>query len=74
MIVGSKKAIFKYMNDQIWISWCLSQAGRKVLIKSTLQSIPYYVMSVFIFPETLTNEIEKMLNPFCWSRSTKNSR
>ncbi|MCH88259.1 pentatricopeptide repeat-containing protein, partial [Trifolium medium] len=55
-----------------WSSRHLSQAGREVMIKSVLQSIGSYVMSIFLLPKILIAEIEKMLNSFWWGRG--NSR
>jgi len=58
-ISRSKKPTFKYVKDRIWNrigSWskqCLSQAGKDVLIKSALQFIPSYVMSVFFCQELM---------------------
>jgi hypothetical protein len=72
MIGRSKKAIFSFIKDRIWKkinSWsskCLSKAGREVLIKSVLQSIPTYFMSIFQIPSSLCDEIEKMMNFFWW--------
>lgn len=43
------------------------------MIKLVLQSIPYYIMSVFIFPDATVNDIEKMLNLFWW-RGGSNSK
>jgi len=58
-----------------WSSRCFSQAGREVLIKSFLQSIPSYLMSVFLLPSgSLINEIKKMLNSFWWGHNSTNSR
>jgi len=80
MIGRSKIETFKFVKDQIWNrinSWssrCLSKAGREILIKSVLQSIPLYVMSVFLLLGTLINEIEKMLNAFWWVHNSTNSR
>ncbi|RHN81910.1 hypothetical protein MtrunA17_Chr1g0204171 [Medicago truncatula] len=80
MIGHSKHATFKFVKDRIWNkinSWssrCLSQAGREVLIKSVLQSIPSYVMSIFLLPGSIINEIEKMLNFFWWGHNSANSR
>lgn len=80
-IIGrSKKATLKFVNDRIWnrintwSSRCLSQAGREILIKSVLQSIPLYVISIFLLPVTLLNEIKKMLNSFWWGQNSTNSR
>jgi len=55
MIGRTKHATFKFIKDRIWNkinSWssrCLSQAGREVLIKSVLQSIPSYVINFSFF-------------------------
>jgi hypothetical protein len=49
----SGKSTFKFIKDRIWKkinSWsnkCLSHAGRGVMIKSILQTIPSYIMSIF---------------------------
>jgi len=70
MVGRSKSGTFKFIKDRVWAkinSWssrCLSQAGREVLIKFVLQSIPSYIMSTFLLPNTLIKEIEKMLNVF----------
>jgi len=51
-----KTELFGFVRDRVWDkikSWnglSLSQAGRKVLIKSVLQSIPSYVASCHKFP------------------------
>jgi hypothetical protein len=65
MVGRSKKATFGYVKDSVWRkinSWrgrSLSKAGKEVMIKSVLQAIPSYVMSVYLLPESLINDIEK---------------
>ena len=65
MVGRSKEATFGFIKDRIWHkinSWsskCLSKAGREVLIKSVLQSIPSYIMNVFLLPNKLVDAIEK---------------
>jgi hypothetical protein len=72
MIGRSKEATFGFIKDRIWHkinSWsskCLSKAGREVLIKSVLQYIPSYIMSVYLLPNKLVDAIEKMINAFWW--------
>ncbi|GAU47759.1 hypothetical protein TSUD_387180 [Trifolium subterraneum] len=52
MVGRSKKAIFSYIKDRIWKrinSWrgrALSKADKEIMIKSVLQAIPSYVMSI----------------------------
>jgi hypothetical protein len=70
MIGRNRTAIFAYIKDRVWQrinSWsskCLSKAGREVMIKSVLQAIPSYVMSLFQLPTTLITTIERMMNSF----------
>ncbi|XP_024630544.1 uncharacterized protein [Medicago truncatula] len=57
MVGRSKEATFGFIKDCIWHkinSWsskCLSKASREVMIKSVLQYIPSYIMSVFLLPD-----------------------
>ncbi|GAU22925.1 hypothetical protein TSUD_326970, partial [Trifolium subterraneum] len=79
MVGRSKKAIFSYIKDRIWKrinSWrghALSKAGKEIMIKSVLQAIPSYVMSMFILPASLIDDIEKMINVFWWRGGNTNN-
>lgn len=72
MVGRSKKVIFSTLKERIWKKLngykekLLSQAGREVLIKSVLQAIPIYVMSIFRIPDTLIDEIHSLLARFWW--------
>ncbi|PNX78963.1 ribonuclease H, partial [Trifolium pratense] len=78
MIGRKKKVIFSYIKDRIWKrinSWrgrALSKAGKEVMIKSVLQAIPSYVMSIYLLPESTIQEIERMINSFWWGGGAKN--
>jgi hypothetical protein len=78
MVGRSKKATFAYIKDRIWRkinslrSRPLSKAGKEVMIKSVLQSIPAYVMSIYLLPDSLINEIERMINAFWWGGGNNN--
>ncbi|XP_024634347.2 uncharacterized protein [Medicago truncatula] len=80
MVGRSKKATFSFIKDRVWQkinSWsskCLSKAGREVMIKSVLQSIPSYIMSIFRLPNQLLDEIEKMMNTFWWGHGGSNNK
>jgi hypothetical protein len=65
-----KKAMFGYLKDRMWKkvqSWSgnyLSKAGREVLVKSIVQAISVYCMSTILLPESLDEELERMINYF----------
>ena len=46
---------------QGWKEKLLSQAGKEVMIKAVVQSIPTYSMSVFKLPVSLCKDIEAMI-------------
>ncbi|KAL0406176.1 UNVERIFIED_CONTAM: putative mitochondrial protein [Sesamum latifolium] len=72
----SKKEIFDGLKERIWRklnTWSLkqlSQAGRAVLLKAVLQTIPSYAMSCFRIPETLLLELESFMANFFWNCGT----
>ena len=78
MVGRSKKATFTYIKDKIWRkinSWrgrSLSKAGKETMIKSVFQSIPSYIMSIYLIPQSIVNDIERMLNSFWWGEGTQN--
>jgi len=62
-----KKACFNHIKEWIWArmqGWkekLLSQAGKEIMIKVVVQSIPTYSMSVFRLPIGLLKDIEAMI-------------
>ena len=52
------------------VSW----AGREVLIKAVAQAIPTYLMSVFKFPNILTDSIQSTINRFWWGHNQDNQK
>lgn len=80
MIGRNRTAVFSYVKDRVWqkintwSSKCLSKAGREVMIKSVLQAIPSYIMSIFMLPSNIISTIEKMMNAFWWGHGGSNNR
>lgn len=79
-VVGrSKKEVFNFVKDRVWDRvkrWSgrdFSMAGREVLIKAVLQAIPTYVMSCFLLPSTLLNDIEIIVRRFWWGENANTS-
>jgi len=50
-----------------WKSSCLSRAGRLVLVKSVLNSLPLYYLSLFKVPKKVANDIVRLQRKFLWS-------
>ncbi|GJX84964.1 RNA-directed DNA polymerase, eukaryota, reverse transcriptase zinc-binding domain protein [Tanacetum coccineum] len=51
-----------------WKNKCLSYAGRLQLISSILESIHVYWASVFLLPQGVIKDINKILKGFLWSQ------
>ncbi|KAL9672598.1 hypothetical protein QQ045_028849 [Rhodiola kirilowii] len=75
LIAGQRKIeIFREILEKVWRrvkdwkSRLLSVGGREILIKSILQAIPTYMMSVYRFPHKVLNEIYKLMQHFWWDK------
>ncbi|CAN1157596.1 Putative ribonuclease H protein At1g65750 [Linum perenne] len=69
----SRKETFTFLIErmekqgQAWKGRMLSQSGRETLIKSVIQAIPTYLMSLFYLSATLTKRMDTMVRNFFWS-------
>lgn len=52
-----------------WKAKTLSLAGRKILAKAVLSSIPYYTMQSTLLPKGVTRKIEQLIRSFLWDSS-----
>jgi ribonuclease HI len=43
------------------------------MIKSVLQAIPAYIMNIYLLPDNLIQDIERMINAFWWGGGSNNS-
>uniref|UniRef100_A0A803P703 Uncharacterized protein n=1 Tax=Cannabis sativa TaxID=3483 RepID=A0A803P703_CANSA len=76
-IIGRKKTvILGFLKNKIinclnsWNGKFLSRAGKEVLLKFVIQSLPTYAMSVFLIPLETCQEIEKIMANFWWKTSS----
>ncbi|CAN0907190.1 Transposon TX1 uncharacterized 149 kDa protein [Linum grandiflorum] len=71
----SRKETFGFLLDRLsamaqsWKCRLLSHARKVTLIKSVLQAIPSYIMSLFILPTNLINKMNTMIRRFFWAGS-----
>ena len=80
-LVGkSRMAAFRCIKDRVWKrmqDWkvkFLSQAGKEILLKSVIQAIPMYGMSVFLLPKSLCAEINTLTTRFWWGHKEKDRK
>lgn len=76
-----KSAMLGFLKERVyskirnWNGKHVSSSGKEILIKSVVQSLPTYTMSVFLLPLEITREIEKSISKFWWNNSqTSGSR
>lgn len=73
LIGRSKTEVFAYLKERVWKKthgWkekLLSKRGKEILIKSVLQAIPTYAMSVFKLPMILCKELQGLTRKFGWN-------
>ena len=66
-----KLVVDKIQNRLIsWKAKFLSKAGRLTLIKSVLNSLPIYYMSMFKMPKAIALKIVKLQRSFFWGGSS----
>lgn len=51
-----------------WKKRTLQQVGRNVLIQSVALSIPLYVMQTYLLPQSICNELDKLVRDFWWGK------
>ena len=56
------------MNEKIegWDKKTLSKGGKEVLLKTIAQSLPNFVMSVFLLPLHLCHDLEELMCKLWW--------
>ncbi|XP_048491634.1 uncharacterized protein LOC125492926 [Beta vulgaris subsp. vulgaris] len=71
----SKKVLFRELLDRMWKKlrgWnekLLSRAGKEVLIKAVIQTLPTYLMGVYKLPVAVIQEIHSTMARFWWGGS-----
>ncbi|XP_050211903.1 uncharacterized protein LOC126662059 [Mercurialis annua] len=58
----------------LWKGNLLSPAGRLVLLKSVLYSLPIYFMSILGMPICIQNQLDSYMRKFLWKGDTSSSR
>ena len=79
-ISGSKCKLFAFLKDKLmhrvneWTGRWLSKGGKEVLIKSILLALPTYVMSTFLLPLEICENLASVIVQFWWSSNPPKRR
>ncbi|XP_030479194.1 uncharacterized protein LOC115696432 [Cannabis sativa] len=80
-IIGrNKNVVLGFLKTKViaginsWDCKLLSRAGKEILLKIVVQSLPTYPMSVFLLPLGTCNEIEKLMARFWWKTSSSKGK
>ncbi|XP_060960620.1 uncharacterized protein LOC133031197 [Cannabis sativa] len=57
-----------------WDGKFFSRAGKEILLKTVIQSLPTYAMSVFLIPLGICQDIEKIMENFWWKTKSSNGQ
>ncbi|WOG87677.1 hypothetical protein DCAR_0206908 [Daucus carota subsp. sativus] len=73
----SKTAVLGYLKDRVssriqsWDGNLLNKSGKEVLIKTVTQANPTYAMSVFLLPNEMCKDMEKLMCKYWWKSGKK---
>jgi len=59
---------------QAWGATWLNLAGKVVMLKSILTSLPIYQKSILLVPTTIVNKINTLLRRFMWEGGKQTER
>lgn len=65
-------AVFGYLKERLrdvikgWDKKMLSKGGKEILLKTVAQALPNYAMSIFLLPQQLSLELERLMTRFWW--------
>lgn len=76
----NKNAILGYLKERVrqrikkWDGKFLSKSGKEVLLKTVIQALPTYAISVFLLPMEMCKYIERLMCKFWWKTKPNNNR
>ena len=75
MIVKDRRRAFRELKEKMsakvktWCNRTLSQGGKQVFIKSIFQAMPTYLMSCFLLPRSLCQELDSIIKNYWWKHT-----
>lgn len=77
MMGRSKTSTLGFLKEKVkkriqsWDGRFISQGGREILVKSVIQSLPTYAMSVFMLLIEITKDLERLIAKYWWHPNSK---
>lgn len=76
----NKNVVLGFLKDRVrkriesWNGQIVSKAGKEILLKTVVQALPTYTMSVFLLPVQMCKEIEQLMCNFWWESDTRTKK
>lgn len=73
-------SLFGFLKDRLqnriqgWDTKTLSKGGKEILLITVAQTLPSYAMGVFLLPNTLCQELDRLMCKYWWKSSTKKDK
>lgn len=75
-VVGrNRREVFKFIEQKLrhrigtWQKKLLSRVGKETLLKSVAKALPTYTMSIYLLPNALCDNLQKIMNGYWWQSS-----
>lgn len=71
----NKSSVLGFLRERVrkriqsWDGTILSRGGKEVLLKTVVQALPTFAMSVFLLPGGIIKDMENLMNRFWWQSS-----
>jgi len=76
---SSKRDMFAWIHTRVnaklagWKEQLISKGGKEVLLKSVIQALPQYAMSIFKIPVSICKSVEQKIAKFWWQHTSTKS-
>ncbi|XP_074352195.1 uncharacterized protein LOC141691369 [Apium graveolens] len=80
-VIGrNKSSALGYLTDRMqhrvesWDKRQLSKGGKKIMLKTVVQELPIYAMSIFLLPNRICKDIERIMSRYWWKFSGRKEK
>lgn len=76
----NKNAILGFLKERVrkrlasWYGQINTKSGKEIFLKTVVQALPTYTMSVFLLPMNMCKELEQLMCNFWWQTDSKSDK